>query len=37
MNLTKSVLESLKIIGLILAIALVLWTMPDQTVMIVGN
>ena len=37
MNLTKSVVESLKIVGLIAAIALVLWTMPDETMMIVGH
>ena len=37
MNMAKNIVEGLKILGLILAIALVLWTMPDQAVVIAGR
>lgn len=37
MNMAKNLVEGLKILGLIAAIALVLWTMPEQAVMITGH
>ena len=37
MNLAKNFVEGLKIAGLIAAIALVLWTMPEQTALLTGQ